>query len=253
MGYQQLLGVGGPPVASGPTFSPLGVNFNGTAYMSNVIAAPPADSATFLASVWIKTAGSVFAQIIDFGTFSLGLQISGVNGFAEINAFDSAFSSFVQFDSSTINDNAWHNVLAAADCSFAAGSKPLFMYVDDANVITGILDVFPAFVIGFSTAVTSGIGATHGGFVPFSGDMAELWFSSNQYLDLSVTSNRRKFITAGIHPVDLGSTGSTPTGTQPDIYCSVRAAGSATDFATNRGTKGNYTISGSLTLSSTNP
>ena len=37
-------------------------------------------------------------------------------------------------------------------------------------------------------------------------------------MDFTTTSNRRKFIDASGNPEDLGSDGSTPTGTAPEIY-----------------------------------
>ena len=36
-------------------------------------------------------------------------------------------------------------------------------------------------------------------------DLAEVWIAPGQYIDLSIESNRRKFITAGSKPVELGA------------------------------------------------
>jgi hypothetical protein len=47
--------------------------------------------------------------------------------------------------------------------------------------------------------------------------------------------------------VDLGATGTTPTGAQPLIYMP------AGDPATNAGTGGNFTVTGTLDVSSTSP
>lgn len=71
----------------------------------------------------------------------------------------------------------------------------------------------------------------------FHGALAHLWFDPTQELDLSVESNRRKFITVDRQPVDLGADGSTPTGAAPAIYLN----GDGDDFFTNLGAGGGFT------------
>jgi hypothetical protein len=71
------------------------------------------------------------------------------------------------------------------------------------------------------------------------GCQAELyWDTGRPFLDLTVESNRRKFIKANLAPADLGTDGSLPTGSQPQIYCSVRQGQTAMDYLTNRGSLG---------------
>jgi hypothetical protein len=48
-------------------------------------------------------------------------------------------------------------------------------------------------------------------------NVSELYFAQ-EFLDISIEANRRKFITAGLKPVDLGPTGALPTGTAPLCY-----------------------------------
>lgn len=72
----------------------------------------------------------------------------------------------------------------------------------------------------------------------YIGGMTELWVAPGQYLDFSVSGNRQKFHCADITnltyaPVDLGASGSTPTGTAPAIYCT----GTAKLFQINRASK----------------
>jgi hypothetical protein len=67
-----------------------------------------------------------------------------------------------------------------------------------------------------------------------------------EFLDISVEANRRKFINAAGDPVDLGSDGSTPTSTAPIVYQN----GDFTNFETNQGTGGNFTVTGALTTCS---
>jgi hypothetical protein len=66
--------------------------------------------------------------------------------------------------------------------------------------------------------------------------MADVWISNTPaFVDLSVTANRRLFITAGLRPVDLGDTGTVPFGYQPAMYMSIRPGGVAGDILINRG------------------
>ena len=76
--------------------------------------------------------------------------------------------------------------------------------------------------------------------------IADFYFNPTTYIDLSVTANRRKFISASLHPVDRGATGSIPTGTAPIMYQS----GAVASWQTNKGTGGGFTLTGALTASS---
>src|SRR4029078_636750 len=71
------------------------------------------------------------------------------------------------------------------------------------------------------------------------------------WMDLTSSANRRKFISATLKPVNLGSTDATPTGTAPLFYFGNPAA----SFATNLGTGGYLTAqeSTSLIAATTNP
>lgn len=69
--------------------------------------------------------------------------------------------------------------------------------------------------------------------------LGDVWISNTpSFVDLSVTANRRKFISSAMTPVDLGNTGTLPFGYQPAMYMSVRPGGVATDILLNRGLDG---------------
>lgn len=140
--------------------------------------------------------------------------------------------------------STWHHILCSWNSTPAAVGH---LYMDDVS------DVAASSFGNIASAVdqTAAIGAKTDGGEKFNGCLAE-FFLDETYLDLSVEANRRKFITSSLKPVDLGADGSTPLGVQPLIYQSVRAGVAASDFATNRGSGGDFTITGSLDLS-TNP
>lgn len=80
-------------------------------------------------------------------------------------------------------------------------------------------------------------------------DIAEMYMN-NSYIDLSVQTNRDKFIYRG-QPALMGSDGSVPTGSSPWIYFSGNAT--VIGAGTNSGTGGNFTQSGTTTNSTNEP
>jgi len=74
----------------------------------------------------------------------------------------------------------------------------------------------------------------------YNGKLGALWFNTS-YIDLSVASNRAKFVSGtGIDakPVDLGATGELPTGTSPLIYLPMYG----NNAGKNYGTGGDFTV-----------
>ena len=69
------------------------------------------------------------------------------------------------------------------------------------------------------------------------------FYLSTEYLDITVEANRRKFISAAGLVVDLGSDGSTPTGTAPLIFLN----NTTSTWQNNLGSGGNFTETGALT------
>jgi hypothetical protein len=80
----------------------------------------------------------------------------------------------------------------------------------------------------------------------FNGRLGAIWFNTS-YIDLSVATNRAKFVSGtGINasPVDPGATGELPTGTSPVLYLPMYG----NNAGRNYGTGGNFTvISGAYT------
>ncbi len=91
----------------------------------------------------------------------------------------------------------------------------------------------------FSAASDWWIGADNAGTNIGEITMADFWFDDT-YLDPTDADNLAKFITAAGGPVDLGGSGELPTGSAPLIFLQ----GPAASFATNKGTGGNFSVSG---------
>lgn len=130
--------------------------------------------------------------------------------------------------------SSWYNILYSYDL----GNAKAYIYVDDVS-----RGDTPAALnddtIDYTRPVWA-IAAEDDGDTSWNGALAEFYFT-NEYLDITIEANRRKFISANGNRVYLGADGSTPTGTAALIYC---PDGDATN---NLGTGGNFTAQGSPT------
>ncbi len=148
--------------------------------------------------------------------------------------------------STYVSGAAWIHILASYD-----GTNSHF-YIND--VSDKLVNSAAAGNIGFATAADWIIGALPTAFNPLvvgerlNACVSELFMHSS-YLDLSVTANRRKFISATGKPVSLGADGSIPLGVQPLLYV---PSGDASGIG-NKGTGGAFTTVGALIVCSTSP
>ena len=88
----------------------------------------------------------------------------------------------------------------------------------------------------------------------FNGEAADFWLTVNQTrFELTTESNRRKFISSDGYAVDLGSDGSTPTGTAPLVFFHLDRGEAATAFFANAGTGGTTSLSSSSLTEGSDP
>ena len=99
----------------------------------------------------------------------------------------------------------------AGSMSFRLGIWPLNtiqIYVEDASDASISFNTNDT--IAYATGVTdwqlSNVGQ------PANNDIADFYFDPTTFTDLTVTANRRKFISAGLAPVNLGTNCATPSG-----------------------------------------
>ena len=173
--------------------------------------------------------GTLFIRVLAGGNFQVVARTSG------------GANVFAVSSTNTISTNAWHHILVSWD----ATTGDILLYIDDVDVTgtvnynTGTVSFGPNFSVG-----------SNAGTQLLYGDLSEAYFT-NEYLDLSIEANRRKFITAVGTPVDLGADGSLPTGTQPLIY--FKGVASVWNAGTNAGSGGSFTMTGSVADSSNEP
>ena len=144
----------------------------------------------------------------------------------------------------TVSNPGWHHLLIAAELDASPVGQ---IYIDDVAAPFTVAEPLAEGDIDW-TIGDYFIGSTQVPGAWYNGDMAEVYIT-NEYLDISNTANRRLFIDVNGFPVDLGSDGSTPTGTAAIIYFS----GDTATWHTNDGTGGGFTENGALTDASSSP
>jgi len=145
--------------------------------------------------------------------------------------------------------STWYHFLISWDLGAGAAS----IYVNDVSSATSSSITNDSIRYTETSAKVMFAGSTSG-TNPSPVDAAEIYIAYGQYLDFTVTANRRKFISDSGKPVHLGTNGSIPTGTAPTIYFHLDHLESANNFgAINHGSSDAFTVNGSLTTSSGSP
>lgn len=203
-----------------------------------------ADSYASLTSCWFKRSGGVGTRMTLLASvgawFRLWIETSNLLK-AEID--DTPGTSALIFSSTAaLTDTSWHHLLVALGTNYPAGQKQCQVYLDDVALAGTVTDAQAAF-LGNYARTAWGVASSSSAAALWTGSIAELWMANAwpvPLFDLSLTKNRRKFITAGGKPANLGLNGVGPTGRQPIIYL-PNAAGTV---GTNQGYGGNFTING---------
>ena len=213
-----------------------------------------ADSKLGILSAWVRIDGNNGVQmwVLEnaLTVIRFELRRSSANTFI-VQGKNSAGTTILSLASSStyLSGATWLHILASWDLA-TAGARSLYISdVSDLGVVTFTDDSVDyttgAFNVGASPVASPGD--------EWNGAMAEVYFAPGQYLDMTNASNRRKFISATGKPVHLGATGALPTGTAPLLYLHLDDGEAVANFATNRGTGGNLSITGSLDTASTSP
>ena len=143
-------------------------------------------------------------------------------------------------------DNVWHHVLFSSDTNHDEGLKKAKFYVDDVDASDFFFDLGLAFQNTYN-GLGFFIGSANSLVNFFRGDMADLWMAPGvSILDGSgdiPESTRRKFISSAGKPVN-------PAG-WPDAP--MKFYGDSSSFPVNKGTGGDFTVTGAFTDASTSP
>lgn len=252
---QSMLLGGGAAASSG--FAD-GADFNGTnTFMSKAAkftGQTDSQSGIFCARIFPDVGGGCIADFRNGGSGTVAFQVNCINsggtdwGIRIIAR--SAGATILQLDQTATraNNTGWYGVLASWNLA-TAGHR--WLYIDNTDETTQT--TFTNATIAYSTngdQIT--MGDNGAGSSKFNGGVAELFIGFGQELDFSNSANRNKFQSGG-HPISLGATGSTPTGTAPTFYAHLDHAEAVANFATNRAGNGNVTVSGTMTTRGTQP
>lgn len=209
-----------------------------------------ADSKSGIFSCWVRIDALTGGQqdILSNGVYATKFNILITStGEIVIRGCNAAGSAIIDFRSSSHSAGAtWLHILMSWD--LATTTTHLYILdISDKAVTTATNDT-----INY-TEGNYGVGASITATLKVNGCLAEIYFAPGQYLDFSLEYNRRKFISSTGKPVHLGITGATPTGTAPLVYMHLDNGEAVANFATNRGTGGNFTITGTLDTASSSP
>ena len=179
------------------------------------------DSKTGIFSGWFRFDGGDGSNQIILNDTNLGnitIFKNGGNKF-QFNLGQAGGSNAVRLISNTAltASATWGHILASWDAATSTGH----LYLNSVSDLSSSL--FSNANIDY-TLSSWRVGANSIAGQKFNGCMSELYFAPGQYLDFSAQANREKFILGG-KPVNLGLSGSLPTGTSPILYLKGDAAG----------------------------
>lgn len=143
----------------------------------------------------------------------------------------------------TFNDTSWHHILVTFDM---ANSGNRSIYVDD-SADAATWATYTDTTLEWNVNQIN-LGSAVGGGTLLNADLAEFWLDYGTNIDFSTTANRRPFISATGKPGVLGG-GAVPTGSLPTVYLS----GDASEWYTNKGYGGGFTLNGTISNSVTSP
>lgn len=139
----------------------------------------------------------------------------------------------------TVASGLTHILIAYSN---SATANKVQMYVNDTLVTS-------------TTAPANTLELTQGTLATISGQsvademkacIGDVWFI-NSFLDIDIQTNREKFIDASGDPVDLGNTGTLPTGGAPLIFFGDGQTSGNWNGGQNLGTGGAFAMTGSVT------
>jgi len=235
-------------VAAGGPYLPGALNFDGSNdyLLRGGTLTGIEDGKTGLISAWVKFTGgdgSLMRLISQSGDyFLIQRNASGDGSTLQIVGKNSGGSNILVLTSSSgyaVTDG-WLHVLA----SWNLATPAAHFYINDADAEAGVSTETDD-NIKYTDPTNWAIGATTSAASKINADLAEVYFAA-EYLDISQEANRRKFIDATGKAVSLGADGSTPTGSQPVLYLRHNTGAAVTDFATNLGSGGSFSITGTL-------
>jgi hypothetical protein len=211
-----------------------------------------ADSKMVTGSLWFSAVGGTAYCVIDTAStcrfqiyINSAKQIAilgkGTGGGSDILASNTPVAGSGVHGNTVLSSGTWHHALFSFDLTDGANCSPWTssgrcqIYLDGVQE-TLTIDTYSNANIDFTRTehVIGNRAGVNNGF----GAMGEFWLDMGTYMDLSQASVREKFRDSAGRPVYLGSDGSYPTGSAPEIFLS---GGDFSTWTQNKGTGGGFT------------
>lgn len=232
---------------SGGGYRALGADFDGTNDLLTRGAdlTGSANGKTALFSCWFRKDGgdgAIRALLSDDSGRNNFIFLGGNTFRARAQASGSVTILDISTTATFTASTTWHHFLISYDVG-TVGRRHIFVDdVEDTNQTT-----FTDDTIARAGNVDWGVGGKPAASQLFNGCLAEFYYTQ-EWFDISVEANRRKFISPSLKPVSLGADGSKPTGTAPLIYETFKELD-----GTNSGSGGDFSVTGTIDRCLTSP
>jgi hypothetical protein len=230
------------------------VDFDGTNdYLSKSGLTGAAVTNKFSLVFWINLQGETnhtgtVISVSDAGSGSSAFRVFLNAGALQVIGLNSSDATILSAtDGSDLTTSGWQCVMMSLDLSDTAKR---FVYVGD-SARSFTWTTYTSANIDTTDSKSYYVGAFAGTSLPgglkLNAALGEVWLALGTYTDFSVEANRRKFYSSTGKPVSLGGNGSVPNGTAAIVYLRLNPNQVTSGYATNRGTGGNFTVTGALT------
>jgi hypothetical protein len=241
------------PAAAGGGYTAGAIHFeigNGATYLTNNSLSAGTDNGFFSFSLWAlgiqsgDNSNDVLWVIDPAGAYDPFLWINS----GDLLTFEVLYTQYnIEWGTGLPPDTTWTHLLGSADTNFSAGNKISVLYANDVLLTPDVNQDFGASFISAVNNKKFVFGDDTFGNGPTLLDVADVWIAPNVRLhnvsNVIPEATRRQFINADLTPVDPATW---PTS-------AIQFYGDASTFATNHGTGGAFTLTGSLTNAATHP
>jgi hypothetical protein len=219
-------------------YAPVTVDFNANTYLTRgADLTDAAVSKVITFSFWLKmTGGDGTRQRIWAMDGGFGFIERNTSNKLEVELWSSSPAKVFEIFSTTSITVSSGWVHCMGSCNLATGVE--HFYLNGSSDLT--IGTNTNANIAYTSPGNHAIGGSIAGAELLDGEIADLYINIAEYVDLSSSANRAKFLTAAGRPVDLGADGSTPTGSAPSMMFNQAVA----SWHTNQGGGGGFTENG---------
>ena len=210
-----------------------------------------ADSKLFTFVMWTKAdavGGRYFTGVTTLGGSTLRFSVHEQSGVFFLQASSPGGTNILNINTTTApSTTAWQCLMCSVDL---ADTAKRHLYLGDTNELN--VNTYTDAAIDFTLADWA-VGARPDGSGKHDGGLAEMYFWTDAYIDLSVLANRRLFISNLGQPAGPG--GAVSALGIPDVRFHLNDGETANNFVANvgNGDGGAFTVTGALSTYASSP